>query len=245
MPNNVQIYPSADAVAGVTADILADLVRTKQDCVLGLSTGSSPLSTYARLIQIHREDGLCFARTRTFNLDEYVGLCGSHEQSYRAYMDRHLFDHIDVPIEHTDVMDGCADSLDAECDRFERAVAEAGSVDVWLLGIGVNGHIAFNEPGTDPSSRTRSITLAPETIQANSRFFDNPSQVPKQALTAGIATILDGRRILLIATGESKAAPVRDAIEGPVDPTCPASHLQLHTDCTFILDEPAACLLNR
>ena len=243
MPITVRIFPSPSDVSEAAAGIVADLVREKPDCVLGLSTGSSPIETYDRLVQMHRVNGLSFAQVTTFNLDEYVGLCGSHEQSYRAYMHRHLFDQIDIPIDRTHVPDGCADYLGVECDRFEQAIGDAGGADIWLLGIGRNGHIAFNEPGSAPDSRTRPITLTADSIEANSRFFDRPEEVPREALTAGVATIMDGRRVLLIAMGQAKATAVRDALEGPIDPACPASYLQTHPDCTFLLDEAAANLL--
>ena len=240
MSITVQILPSPSDVAQIASSIVADLIRGKPDCVLGLSTGASPIETYERLVQMHREDDLSFASVTTFNLDEYVGLCSGHEQSYRAYMRRHLFDRVDIPIGQTHVPDGCAAHLDTECDSFEQALVEVGGVDIWLLGIGRNGHIAFNEPGSSPDSRTRKISLAETTIQANSRFFDRPEDVPRQALSAGIATILDGRRVLLIATGAEKADAIRGALEGQVDPACPASFLQTHEDCVFLLDEAAA-----
>ncbi len=244
MPITVQICRSPSDVADATAGIVASLVREKPDCVLGLSTGSSPIETYQRLVQMHREEGLSFANVTTFNLDEYVGLCGSHKQSYRFYMDHRFFDHIDVPITQTHLPDGCADSLDFECERFEQGIRNTGGADLWLMGIGINGHIAFNEPGSSLDSRMRKIRLAKETIEANSRFFDRPDDVPREALTAGVATILEGRRILLIATGSHKADAVCRALETPVDSSCPASYLQSHSDCTFLLDEAAASRIN-
>jgi glucosamine-6-phosphate deaminase len=243
MPASVNILSSPADVSEAASEIVAELVRAKPDAVLGLSTGSSPIATYERLVQMHRDNGLSFSQITTFNLDEYVGLCGSHDQSYRAYMHRHLFDHIDITTERTHIPDGCADNLDVECEQFEQAILDAGGADIWLLGIGRNGHIAFNEPGSPPDSRTRRIVLTRDSIEANSRFFDHPEEVPREALTAGIATILDGRRLLLIATGEAKAAAVRTALEGPIDPSCPASYLQTHPDSTFLLDEAAANLL--
>tara|TARA_Y100000588_G_scaffold314504_2_gene342173 strand:+ start:6121 stop:6867 length:747 start_codon:yes stop_codon:yes gene_type:complete len=243
MPIGLQIVPEPSDVADIAASVIAGLLRSTPSCVLGLSTGSSPIQTYDRLVEMHLEDGLSFSQARTFNLDEYVGFCGSHEQSYRAYMNRHLFDQIDIHIDRTHVPDGCADNLGVACDRFEALIAEAGGADLWFLGIGHNGHIAFNEPGSIPESRTRRISLAPETIEANSRFFDRAEDVPRHALTAGIGTILEGKRILLIATGESKAVAIRDALEGPITPACPASYLQTHDACTFVIDRAAASLL--
>jgi glucosamine-6-phosphate deaminase len=243
MPIKTQICDTLDQVAhNAVAEIVALIVQ-KPNAVLGLATGSTPVKTYAELIRINREENLSFARITTFNLDEYSGLDGEHNQSYRHFMTNLFFSRIDLRLWNTHMPSGVAADLDLECKAFETKIQACGGIDLWLLGIGHNGHIAFNEPGSSPDSRTRLVDLTKETIAANSRFFRNPNDVPKQALTAGIATICDARRILLLATGESKAEAVKQAIQSPPDSACPASFLQNHPDCTFILDREAASLL--
>ena len=240
MAIQLNIAETPNKVAQKAASIVADFIQAKSNAVLGLATGSTPVPTYKRLIRMHRKNALSFAHITTFNLDEYVGLPESHEQSYRFFMDRNFFQHIDIPPEQTHVPNGLAPDPDQECKTFESKIQSAGGVDLWLLGIGHNGHIAFNEPGSSSESRTRVIHLAPETITANSRFFDHPNQVPRQALTAGIATIMEAKKILLLATGPDKALAVSKAVNGPISPNWPASALQHHPDCTFLLDREAA-----
>lgn len=231
-----------EAVARQAADLVERLVRAKPDAVLGLATGSTPERTYGELVRRHREEGLSFAGVRTFNLDEYWGLDGDHEQSYRRFMNERLFDRIDIRPWNTHVLDGKAANAALECRAFETKILAAGGVDLWLLGIGGNGHVAFNEPGSPVDSRTRLVSLTPETIAANSdgRFFSDPAEVPRCALSAGIGTIRDARSIALLATGPKKAAAVAAALQGPFTPACPASLLQDHRDCTFIIDAEAA-----
>ncbi len=229
-------------VAETACGMITDLITSVPDCVLGLATGSTPLDTYRGLVQRHQH-GLRFDEVETFNLDEYAGLASDHPQSYHAYMAENLFDHIDIDRSDTHIPRGDADDLDEECLRFEQSIRDVGGVDHWLLGIGSNGHVAFNEPGCDPDSTTRVVDLAPETITANSRFFDRAEDVPRRALTAGISTILSADRIVLLAYGANKAEAVAEAIAGPVSPDCPASFLQTHPDCTFLLDTAAASLL--
>lgn len=241
MSVQIQTHRSAEHIARYAGDSIADLVRNDPECVLGLSSGSTPLQTYRHLVGLHNE-GLSFRDVTMFNLDEYVGLSSDHPQSYHRTMSEHLFDHLDV--EQVHIPDGQAEDLDMECLRFEQAIADVDGVDLWLLGIGSNGHIAFNEPGCSADSRTRVVDLAPSTITANSRFFDSQEDVPRQALTVGIATILEARKILLLATGGSKAEAICEALAGAMSPDCPASYLQDHPDCTFLLDDEAASLLN-
>lgn len=243
MSIDVRTFPTPDAVADAAADIIADLVASVPDCVIGLPTGSTPIATYERLIERHRQ-GLSFAEVTTFNLDEYVGLSPDDPQSYHAYMARHLFDHIDIDRSRIHIPDGAADDLDAAADAFEEAIDDVDGVDLWMLGIGSNGHIAFNEPGCDPDSLTRVVDLSEDTILANSRFFDSADEVPRTAITAGVATILDAERIILLAYGSTKAAAIAEAVAGPVTADCPASYLQTHPDCTFLIDEAAASLLD-
>lgn len=233
---------SPDAVAETAAAEIAALIIEQPDCVLGLPTGSTPIATYAKLVKRHRE-GLSFASTTTFNLDEYVGLPADHDQSYHHFMAAHLFDHIDIDVNAAHLPDGMSDDLDAECRDYEARITQAGGLDLCVLGIGTNGHIAFNEPGSALDSRTRVIELTAETILANSRLFDDADDVPGEAVTAGIATILDAKRLLLLAYGGSKAEAIAQAIAGPITADCPASYLQNHPDCTFLLDTGSASLL--
>ena len=227
------------------AAIIADLVRRKPHCVLGLATGGTPVATYRELIRMHRTEGLDFSQVTTFNLDEYVGLGPTHPQSYRYFMQSNLFDHINVHSNRTYVPDGRALDFDAGCRLYEQRIRDAGGIDLQLLGIGADGHIAFNEPGSSLGSRTRLKTLARETICDNARFFGGEEHVPRLAVTMGVGTILDSRRCLLLAIGGSKAQAIRDTIEGPVTAQVTASALQLHSDVIVILDDAAASQLNR
>lgn len=237
-----QVCADADEVARLAASRIAALLRAKPDAVLGLATGSTPERTYAELVRLHDQEGLSFARATTFNLDEYWALPGDHPQSYRYFMQQRLFDHIDIAPWNTHFFNGMVRHAELECDAFEARILAHGGVDLWLLGIGANGHIAFNEPGSAVGSRSRLVTLAPETVAANSdgRFFSDPDQVPRCALTAGIATIRAAASILLLATGAGKAPAVAAALQRPLDPSCPASLLQDHRDCTFVVDVDAA-----
>jgi glucosamine-6-phosphate deaminase len=233
---------SPDAIARMAAESISTLVTQQPGCVLGLPTGSTPIATYAKLVESHNA-GLSFADVATFNLDEYVGLPDKHEQSYHHFMATQLFDHIDIDTDRTHLPDGMADDLDTECQASENDIANTGGLDLCVLGIGTNGHIAFNEPGCALDSRTRVVGLSPETISTNSRLFDSPDDVPREAISAGIATILDAKRLLLLAYGGSKAEAVAQALAGPVTSDCPASYLQNHPDCTFLLDTESASLL--
>ena len=240
----VRVLADETAVAAAAAGLCAAWLRRRSNAVLGLATGSTPVPTYSELVRMHREEGLSFAQARTFNLDEYLGLSGDHEQSYRFFMQRYLFDHVDIRPYNTFLFDGTASDPEQECLAFEAKIRALGGVDLWLLGIGGNGHIAFNEPGSDPASRSRVVAPNPETVAANSRHFADPPDVPQLALTVGLATILEGRSIALLATGAHKAAAVARAVEGPCTPDCPASLLQNHPDCTFLLDQAAASHLS-
>lgn len=212
--------------------------------VLGLATGSTPLGLYARMVKDHKENGTSYKEIKSFNLDEYVGLPITHPESYYAFMHRNLFDQIDIPEENTHVPSGLGDDLEAQARKYDEMI-DGSPVDIQLLGIGSDGHIAFNEPGTPFDSGTHVTDLAESTIKDNCRFFDNDiSKVPTQAVTQGIGTIMKARNILLIATGANKAQAVKDMLEGPVDEKCPASILQKHDNVTVIIDEGAASLLN-
>jgi glucosamine-6-phosphate deaminase len=238
----LRVCETSAAVAAEASEIIANLVRTRPDAVIGLATGSTPERTYARLAELHRNEGLGFARVTSFNLDEYWGLDGDHDQSYRYFMNDRLFQKIDIRPWNTHLLNGTAANPEFECRAFETKILAAGGIDLWLLGIGTNGHIAFNEPGSPVDSRTRLVNLAPNTISANSdgRFFKDAASVPRFALSAGIGTIREARSILLLATGSQKAGAIAQVLEGPPSPDCPASLLQSHPDCTFIVDRDAA-----
>ncbi len=239
----ILIQPDAESGCVLAAHLVADLVRRQPSAVLGLSTGRTPLRLYAELIRLHRDEGLSLAEVTTFNLDEYVGLEATHPQSYSRFMDENLFDHIDIDREHTNVPNGVADDLLAECRRYEAAIAAAGGIDLQVLGIGRNGHIGFNEPTGSLGSRTWIKILAEQTLVDNSAVFGDVESIPRQAITMGIGTILDTRHTVLLAFGEAKAGAVADAVEGPVAAICPASALQLHPRATLVIDEAASAQL--
>lgn len=243
----VQVCKDPAQVAKTAADIIAKLVKANARAVLGLATGSTPEGTYAELAKMYKEKQLSFAQVRTFNLDEYWGLDGDHDQSYRYFMNTRLFDHVDIRPWNTNVLNGKASNPMLECAAFETKILANGGVDLWLLGIGGNGHVAFNEPGSSVDSRTRLVSLTQSTIDANSdgRFFKDPADVPRCALSAGIGTIREARRVLLIATGAKKAPAIAAAVQGAFSPDCPASLLQDHPDCTFVVDKDAASLLKK
>ncbi len=240
------IQPTPEAGGIIAARIIAKLVRAKPDCVLGLATGSTPLGTYRELIRMHREDGLDFSKVTTFNLDEYVGLTAEHPQSYRAFMAEHFFRHVNVDAGRTHIPDGMARDIPAECARYEAAIAEAGGIDLQLLGIGTDGHIGFNEPSSSLASRTRIKTLTERTRADNARFFGGDlAQVPFHCITMGVGTIMASREVLLLAFGENKADAVSAAVEGPITAMNPASVLQMHPVAKCVVDEAAAAKLSR
>jgi glucosamine-6-phosphate deaminase len=237
---------SADEIAAVAADIAQAVVRRKPAAVLGLATGSTPLPAYRELIRRHAAGlGPSYAAVTCFNLDEYVGLPAGHEQSYRATIARELTDGLDIGPGQVNGPDPGPDELPTAGERYEALIAAAGGVDLQFLGIGSDGHLAFNEPGSSLASRTRIKTLTAQTRKDNARFFGSPDEVPTHVLTQGIGTILQARHLLLIVTGESKAAAVAAAVEGPVSASCPASALQLHPHVTVLLDPAAASRLDR
>ena len=213
--------------------------------VLGLATGSTPLGLYKLMVEDHKNNGTSYKDILTFNLDEYVGLPITHPESYYAFMHINLFNHIDIPEENVHVPSGLGENLDEQCREYDKMI-EKNPVDIQLLGIGSDGHIAFNEPGTAFDSETHVTDLAESTIKDNARFFENDmNKVPTQACTQGIGTIMKAKTLLLIATGANKAQAVKDMMEGPIDEKCPASVLQKHPNAIVIVDEPAASLLNK
>lgn len=208
--------------------------------VLGLPTGSSPEKIYKHLVKAHKEGIISFANVKTFNMDEYVGLAEDHPESYHSFMYKHFFAHIDISPANVNILNGNAPDLKAECADYERRITEAGGIDLFLGGIGPDGHIAFNEPGSSLRSRTRVKTLAEDTIRANSRFFNNDlSQVPKQALTVGVGTVMDAREVILIILGATKALALSKMIEGSVSQMWTASCLQMHENAMIACDEAA------
>jgi glucosamine-6-phosphate deaminase len=236
----VLIRENADVGCVLGAKIIAKVVREKPDAVLGLATGRTPLRLYQELIRQHREEGLDFSRVTTFNLDEYVGLPATHDQSYRWFMQENLFRHINIDPQRTHVPDGTAPDLHAECRGYEQKILDAGGIDIQRLGLGRNGHIGFNEPTGSLRSRTWIKILSEQTLRDNSAVFGSVENMPKHALTIGVGTILEARRCLLLAFGPAKVRAVEHMIEGPLSAICPGSTLQLHPRTTVILDENSA-----
>jgi glucosamine-6-phosphate deaminase len=208
--------------------------------VLGLATGRTMEAVYERLAELYAEDGLDFSLARTFNLDEYVGLAPEDRNSYRFYMNKHLFNRVNIDLRNTHLPNGMADDLDAECRAYEAEIEDCGGVDLQLLGIGRTGHIGFNEPLSAMRSRTRVKALTPQTIEQNAAFFGGPEGVPRRAVTMGVGTVLEAKRCILLATGAEKAGVIAEAVEGPVTSMISATALQLHERCTVIVDEEAA-----
>ena len=227
----------------IAAGLIADDMRRKAAFVLGLATGTSPIPLYQELIRMHKEEGLDFSTTITFNLDEYVGLAPDHAQSYRHFMNQKLFDHVNINKKNTHVPDGQAEDVDAFCEEYEDMIEDVGGIDYQVLGIGSNGHIGFCEPGTSLAGATHRTQLTKSTIDDNSRLFEKREDVPTEAITMGIATILDAKKIVLVADGENKADAVAKAIEGPITAMVPASALQMHPAVTFVIVEDAASKL--
>ena len=242
----VIIKKDYDDVCAESAAIILESCRHKSNPVLGFPTGKTPLGLYEKLIGLHNQGGIDFASVIAFNLDEYVGLEASHPQSFAYYMDNHLFRHVNIKRENIFRLNGQPGDIEEHCRSYERKIQEVGGIDVQILGIGKNGHIAFNEPGSSLSSRTRLKILTPETVEANKPFFQNERDVPRFCLTMGIGTILEAKMVLLLAAGKDKAESVARAIEGPVTATVPASALQFHACAKFVIDEEAASgLTNR
>ncbi len=235
----VVIVATADDAAGVVADVVSRVV-TDRPAVLGLATGSSPLGTYRRLVEAPPAGRVSFAACDAVLLDEYVGLAPDHPETYRAVIRREFTDHVDLAPERLHGPDVWAADLPAACARYDRLLAGLGGVDLQLLGIGADGHVGFNEPGSSLRSRTRVKTLTNATRKDNARFFTSADEVPRHVVTQGLGTISDARHLVLIATGERKAAPVARAVEGPLTASCPASVIQLHPHATVVLDEAAA-----
>lgn len=239
------IQESPDAVADWAAQYVRYRIQTfaptaDRPFVLGLPTGGTPIRMYSRLIELHHAGQLSFRHVVTFNMDEYVGLPKEHPQSYHSFMFRHLFDHIDIPRDQIHMLDGNADDVVEECRRYEAAIAAVGGIELFIGGVGEDGHLAFNEPGSSLESRTRLKTLTYSTQLANARFFDNDvAQVPKLALTVGVGTVMDAREVMILAQGFNKAIALHNAIEGGVNHMWTISALQLHPHGVIVCDEDA------
>jgi glucosamine-6-phosphate deaminase len=239
----LHVYENAQQIGRAAASLFNAQILTKPDCTLGLATGSSVLTTYAQLIDDCKSGLTDYSRVTTFNLDEYCGLSGNHEQSYRRFMQENLFGHINIDESNVFIPNGMAKDLAHECGRYEFSINNAGGIDLQLLGLGNNGHIAFNEPADSFANITHCVELTESTISANSRFFEKADDVPRAALTMGIGTIMRARSIVMVVFGEAKAQAVADMVRGSVTPKCPASVLQLHPNVTVMTDKEAAKLI--
>jgi len=222
------------------AQLLASQIIEKKNLVLGLATGNTPIGMYKELIRRHREEGLDFYKVVTFNLDEYYGLSPEHPQSYYFFMWNILFKHINIKKENVHLLNGVTENIDKECKQYENLIQKSGGIDLQILGIGDNGHIGFNEPDISLDTRTHLVNLTAKTIRANSRFFNNAQEVPKQAITMGIGTIMRAKKIILLVNSKRKARVIERTINGPITTKVPATVLQLHNEVTIIVDQEAA-----
>jgi len=237
----VHVYPNERAAARALARHVADAIATKEDLVLGLPTGRTPVGFYHELSALAERGRVSLSEITTFNLDEFLGIGPTHPGSYRRFMEAHLFSRVHLPASQVNFLRGDADDPAQECARYEQAIAEAGGIDVQILGIGTNGHIGFNEPAPGLEARTHRVTLRPETRRSNAAWFGGDADaVPREALSMGMATILQARSIVLLATGRSKAACVDRLLHGPITTALPASFLQLHAAVDVVLDAAAA-----
>ncbi len=239
----VIVTKNYDELSKVAAKEMASVVKNNPKAILGLATGGSPIGMYKELIRMNKEGEIDFSQVTTVNLDEYVGLSGDHPQSYRYFMNDNLFNHINIDKKNTYVPNGLAENIEEECKNYDNKIAQLGGTDVQLLGIGNNGHIAFNEPDEALVSGTHLTHLTKDTIEANARFFDSIDEVPKTALTMGLGGIMKSKKIIVIASGDSKAEAVKAMVSGKISTEMPASMLQMHRDVVVIVDEAAAKLL--
>ncbi|MDB2387451.1 glucosamine-6-phosphate deaminase [Shewanella sp.] len=240
----IVILKNSAAVADYGAHIFISQLQQKANSVLGLATGSTPVLLYQQLISAVKLGKISFADVTTFNLDEYLGLTGTHRQSYRYFMQQQLFEHIDIDAANTHVPPGDAANPIIACQSYEALIKAAGGIDIQLLGIGRNGHIGFNEPSSGLMSRTRVKTLTKATIEDNARFFGADEYQPHLSITMGIGTIMEAKKVVLLATGENKAAAIKATVEGPLTAACPASALQMHKEVVLVIDEAAASTLS-
>ncbi|HHX62964.1 MAG TPA: glucosamine-6-phosphate deaminase [Epulopiscium sp.] len=237
---DIYITKDYDEMSKKAAHLLASVVKETENPILGLATGGTPLGMYTELIRMNKADEVDFSKTTAFNLDEYFPISKECDQSYDYFMKENLFNHINIDMNNIHIPNGSAKDSTMECEVYDKQVRDTGGVDMQLLGIGSNGHIAFNEPADDFPTKTQKVDLTKGTIQDNARFFEHIEDVPKQAISMGIGTIMNAKRIMLIASGAGKAGIIKEAILGKVTPRVPASILQFHKDVTIILDEEAA-----
>lgn len=238
------IVDNYDELSKRAAREISKVIKIKSNSVLGLATGSSPVGMYKELIKMYKNGEIDFSKIKTINLDEYVGLNSEHEQSYRYFMNENLFNHVNININNTFLPNGLAKDLNIECKEYDKKIGELGGIDVQLLGIGSNGHIGFNEPDEKLSSGTHVIKLSEDTIEDNSRFFNNIYEVPKKAITMGVGEIMKAKKIVLIASGENKAEAIKELLSGNIKTENPSSMLQMHRDVTVIIDKEAAKLIS-
>lgn len=241
---NVLVYSDEEQIGIAAGNYMCGQVLQKPNSVLGLATGSTPLKPYRQMAELYRKGVIDFSQVTTFNLDEYVNLDINDKNSYHTFMRENLFDHINIPPENINFLDGNAENLQSECDNYEKRIKAAGGIDIQLLGIGSNGHIAFNEPSDCFQRWSHVVELKESTVKDNSRFFNSLDEVPTKAVTMGIGSIMQAKKILIIAIGKKKAYAIKQVINGNVTPMCPASVLQFHTDVTLMLDKDAASLIN-
>lgn len=241
----VIIAKDYNEMSEIAANIMIESIQTKPESVLGLATGSTPLGMYQKLVESYKKGIVDFSKVKTFNLDEYVGLPGTHPQSYQYFMDQNLFHLVNIQKENTHVPSGVSKNLEEECKAYDKSIEYAGGVDIQILGIGNNGHIGFNEPDTELKVNTHITELTKDTIQANSRFFQTPQEVPHQAITMGVASIMKAKKILLLASGASKAEIIQRLLEGKINTLVPASLLQVHSDVIVLVDQEAGALLTQ
>ena len=239
----VIIRPTAADAEKLTARIIADAINAKPEFKLGLATGATMENVYAELSKLNKAGEVDFSQVRSWNLDEYVGLAPEHDQSYRYYMNKHLFNNVNIDLRNTHLPDGLAEDEEYEAARYDDSIDEAGGIDLWLVGIGCSGHVGFNDPGTSFSSRTHVAYLTNTTYEQNKIYFNPPESMPRRAYTAGVGTVLDAKKVLQLITGERKAAIAAAAIEGPMTAMISSTALQLHPDTVIILDEAAASQL--
>lgn len=237
------IVENYEELSKKAAQFVTSQVILKPEGTIGLATGSTPVGMYAEIVKMYRHGIVDFSKIKTFNLDEYYDLSPDNDQSYIFFMNENLFNHVNLKKENISIPDGMTKDIQVECDSYEKKIRESGGIDLQILGIGRNGHIGFNEPDVKFEATTHIVELDEGTIQDNSRFFDSIDDVPKQAISVGIKTIMQARKIVLLATGKEKAQPIYEMIHGKITPNLPASVLQLHPNVTVIMDREAASLL--
>ena len=240
---NLRVVNSYEELCKVAASEFSKVIKEKPNAIIGLARGGSPIGMYKELIKMYENKELDFSKITTVNLDEYIGLNPEHSQSYRYFMNDNLFNHINIDVANTFVPNGLAKDLEVECKEYDKRIIELGGIDIQLLGVGNNGHIAFNEPDEHLSAGTHVISLTENTIEANARFFDNIDDVPRTAITMGVGGIMKAKKIILIASGESKAEAIKGLFSGKITTENPASMLQMHRDVTVIVDKEAAKLI--